>query len=250
VVDPEENERAWVAWLEKGCGDWTAEKKAIGRLHRYQLEKALVDAHIISEARVKSRHVDWLRIRLAYYAQERNRNAIGMATPEVVRERIRLLDERGELPHTYVDIFHGVKRKRRTTAMTTAAATETKTKTAKAPKAAKEPKAPRKTISAFMVALLRQAEVPTNEAIVELVKKEFPDSAFNSAHVSWYKGAFNAGKLPGQTKKESFNQPLVRERRAVEEDKGGRRDGGPNAEAAPAKAKAKGKVKVKKASKK
>ena len=74
-----------------------------------------------------------------------------------------------------------------------------------------EPKTP--TISSFMRDLLRRPSVGTNQAILAEVQANFKDSKFSAGHVSWYKNAFMTGRLPGQTKGEAYNQPMVREKK-------------------------------------
>ena len=134
----------------------------------------------------------WRRYRLAYCLQEDRRVEHGLETPAEVADRIKKLDtSEGRVPSWCIDIFTG--------RMPEEAGMAKK----KGPK--------RKTIGARMVEILRLKKVPTNLAIVTMVKKDFPDSAFNSAHVSWYKGAFMKGSLPGQTKGEKINQPEIRE---------------------------------------
>ncbi len=137
----------------------------------------------------------WRRYRLAYLLQERRREEFGLETPPLIQRRIDKLDaSHGKISGASIDVFTG--------RVPEEATMGTDKKTAKKKG---------KTIGARMVEILRLKTVPTNTAIVTMVKKDFPTSAFNNAHVSWYKGAFMKGNLPGQTKGEAINQPKIRE---------------------------------------
>lgn len=191
VPDP-----AVIKAMHEGLGpQYDGWKEAVGGMRRDQLERELVRRRVISDEDSRKVNVSWLRHRLIYAMQEEWRNSLGVETPARIQEAIDKLDESRKLPRWHVDIFTGQH----------IGDTDMAKKNA-----AKSEKPQRKTIGSFMVEVLRRSTVPTNEEIVALVKKEFPDSKFDGKHCSWYKGAFNAGKLPGQTKKEAFNQPEVR----------------------------------------
>jgi hypothetical protein len=137
----------------------------------------------------------WRRFRLCQAMQEERREEFGLETPEHVQKHIQTMEGYGgKVPRWFFDVFTGER-----------------------PREARMAKsgAKKKTIGARMVEILRLKRVPTNAAIVEMVKKDFPDSAFNSTHVSWYKGAFMSGRLPGQTKGEKITQPEIREPKAA-----------------------------------
>lgn len=86
----------------------------------------------------------------------------------------------------------------------------------------KKPKAP--TISEYMVELLRAKEVGTNDQLIAAVKARFPLSKVNEAHIAWYKGAFQDGRLHGQGGKgETFNQPFTSEYKRAQAEKRARK---------------------------
>jgi len=65
------------------------------------------------------------------------------------------------------------------------------------------PKARKRKIVDLVLELLRRKEgPPAPDAFIKLVKKEFPDSAFQLNHIAWYIRKFSKGELTGQTKPE------------------------------------------------
>jgi hypothetical protein len=171
-------------------------KATISKMNHQELVGGLIEAGLINDDG-KTATIDrhWMRLRLLYQIQETRRNELGLETPPKVLARIQKLDCSRVLPSWSVDIFNQG-------AMIGGSSMSKGSK--------------KVTISATMVQILRRKTVPTNQKILEEVKEKFPESAFNAGHVSWYKGAFTKGKLPGQEGNgETFNQPKVRELTAV-----------------------------------
>jgi len=75
-----------------------------------------------------------------------------------------------------------------------------KTVKKKAAKKSKPATEKRKSISARMIELLGQSNMPTNEALTKQVQDEFPASRFSGTHLSWYKSQFRRGLLSGMAK--------------------------------------------------
>ena len=226
VFDPNEfrpppetadEEAAYRKWAD-GLGEWYKETKAeIAGMHRYQLEKELVDDGVCGASTADGAEVGWLRVRLAYHRQEIRRERLGGETSLKVQKTIDALDASNVLPDWMTDVYTvggvtetaddpRVERKNKEE-IHMAKKTKAEAKTA----AAAAPKVP--TISSFMRDLLRRPSVGTNQAILAEVQANFKDSKFSAGHVSWYKNAFMTGRLPGQTKGEAYNQPMVREKK-------------------------------------
>jgi hypothetical protein len=97
----------------------------------------------------------------------------------------------------------------------------------------KAAKKARKTICSRVITILGAAKVPSNEAIIRSIQDEFPDSAFNGKHLSWYKNRFAKGELTGMDGKvHKINQ-------AASESKRGKKAGTKKAAAKKAGKKAK-----------
>lgn len=203
-VAPPKDDFYWDKWCIGLGAWWDSTKDEIRMMRRDQLESALAGRGLKGDLHKPS--VSWLRLRLAYALQEERRKALGLTTPPQVEERVQKLDATRTLPKWHVDFVTGEH-----------IGGSEMSKSTGSTKTAKSDKAPRKTVSGFMLEFLRGKVIPTNEEIVAIVKKEFPESAFNKTHVSWYKGAFQAGRLPGQSGKgEIINQPFVRVPKEVE----------------------------------
>ncbi len=76
---------------------------------------------------------------------------------------------------------------------------EGKRKAAEAARPAEKPRpeSARRTIKAAVIEIFRRNPGATNAELTAAIKAEFPESAFNAAHASWYRMQLKSGKLTG-----------------------------------------------------